>query len=337
MASVVNRINIYALQKGTTWGTAATFGVLDGFYPQSLSGLKLTRSNTPDKGAGMGFVRTSHQGPDQPVSPSFQILPYEDDTIALLLMAMIMGADTVTGAADPYTHTMEAQTLSDYFVSMGWNEDASQVKLLSSAIIESLEITADGDGRIVFNISLKGNTISDGAGTELDTVTYKAQDGVFKFSSLVLRMNAQGGAALASGDEITITDFRLKMTRPSDQVVPAGDSAIIQPKQGGFPEFELEFTIPRRDTSSETIYDAFKAETLQKADMVFSGSSASRELKIELPQVKIVSCESPRDEVITCKVSAQLQKASSTPTGMTTGILAPTAIWKTDIVTSPLA
>ena len=332
---VIKRINKFAMAKGTTWGTAPSLGVNNGFFPQGTpGGLSPNRPNAVDEGAGMALPKSSYLGVYDPSAPSFQIFPYEDSAIALFWMALMMGDDTVVGVADPYTHTMLFQDESNIFVGFGWDE-GSKVRLLPSAIMENFEIGVDGEGRIIFDATFKGSKITTGVGTELDTVTYKSINKTFLLRNTKLRINAQGGDALDADDEATLVDFKISKNRDSDSVVPAGSDYILQSKQGKFPKLTLTFAIPRIDALAETLYDAYLAETLQKADLIFSGSIADRELKLEYSQVKITKADNPHDEILACNIECDIEIASAAPTGMTN--LMPAAIWKTDVELSPLA
>jgi hypothetical protein len=226
------------------------------------------------------------------------------------------------------------QNESNYFVGFGWDE-GTKVRLLPSAAIENLEIGVDSEGRIIFDGTFKGSKITTGAGTELDTVTYKALNKAFLLRNTNLRINAQSDIALAVGDKVTLVDFKIAKNRDSDSVVPGGSDYILQPKQGKFPKLTLTFSIPRIDTLAETLYDAYLAETLQKADIVFSGSHVKRELKLEYSQVKITKADNPKDEVLACEIECEIEIASVAPAGMTN--LMPAAMWQTDVATSPLA
>ena len=246
---------------------------------------------------------------------------------------VVDGTVTWTCIAVLYTHTMLFQNESNYFVGFGWDE-GSKVRLLPSAIMENLEIGVDGEGRIVFDATFKGSKIETGAGTELDTVTYKAINKAFLLRNTVLRINAQSDIALAVDNKVTLVDFKITKNRDSDSVVPAGSDYILQSKQGKFPKLTLTFSIPRIDTLAETLYDAYLAETLQKADIIFSGSNADRGLSLEYSQVKIVKADNPHDEVLACNIECEIEIASTAPAGITN--LMPAAMWKTDIATSPL-
>ena len=394
---IIKRIHKFAMAKGsTTWGTAPSFGINNGFFPQGTpGGLSPNRPNAPDEGAGMALQKSSYLGVYDPTVPSFQIFPYEDDLTALHWLTLMMGNDTVLPAAAPadwaatttydladeakstvdngfwyecttagtsdgteptwpttigatvtdgsvvwtceailYTHTMLFQNESNHFVGFGWDE-GTKVRLLPSAIIENFEIGVDGEGRIVFDATFKGSKITTGTSTDLNTVTYKAINKAFLLRNTVLRINAQSGAALDADDKVTLVDFKITKNRDSDSVIPAGSDYILQPKQGKFPKLTLTFSIPRIDTAAETLYDAYLAETLQKADIVFSGSNADRELKLEYSQVKITKADNPHDEILACNIECELEVASIAPDGMAN--LMPAAIWKTDVATSPLA
>ena len=145
--------------------------------------------------------------------------------------------------------------------------------------------------------------------------------------NFTFRINGQSGDALDSGDDLEVSDFKISLARPSDSVIVSGGGYIAEPKEGGFPEFRVTFRIPRKNTVAKTLYTAITNGTLQKAEAIYGGSSASRELKFSFPQLFVESVVIPFEEVVYADVTLRVQKASAAPTGMT-GITMPTAAWQ---------
>lgn len=330
--SVIERLNVYGIAEGATWGTAVTVGVNNGIYFQSFDGFPMDSDQTVDKGAGMGQESNSVTGNDKPVEPSFVIWPYENDHTALFILALIMGADAITGAGDPYTHAMAFQDESGKFVSI-IGQEGTETKTIPSAVLQTLEITPNSTGIIEFKGKFHGNTVTVAGAT--GSVTYKANELPFLFKNLVMRINDQSGAGLAVGDAIEISDFKISIARPSKGDIVTGATTISAPNEGEFPTFLLEFKIPAKTADSVSLYTDYRAGTLKKLDMTFSGSGATRELLLDAPQVKLESVSNPHDDVISTTVMARLQKASAAPTGMTATV--PTFAWQNDESASVLA
>jgi hypothetical protein len=333
---VEKRRNTVAVKKAATWGTSETvLSTNTGLYAQSMSNFFLERPEIPDQGAGYGLETNSESGNDTPPAITWVNWPYEDDYNSLMFLAAIMGADTVTGAGDPYTHTMTAGEVGEIFFTWAW-ETGTEIKAIPSATINSLEIAPSGDGIYEWNCGGTANTVSLAGWTNLNPVTWKSQTGVWLFKNTTLRMNAQAGAGLASPtDDIAVTDLSIKFERPGDEVIVTGGSNIEQPVEGPFPPFMVEFTIPHKNAAGVTLWTAWEAQTLQKMDIVITGSSGDRSLTFQFPQIKLESVTDPFDEIIPVNVVCRQQVASAPPTGMS--VTAPTAIWLTDVDSSPIA
>lgn len=335
-----NRRNTFATAKGATWDTAPSFGANSVMYPQSISGLERDIVNVPNQGAGFGFIKNSVQGPDNPVMPNFSLELYETDFPTLLYTAVFFGDDTVTGAADPYTHTMEMQETSDYFVSLGY-EVASENRIVTSAIIESITETYEGDAGILTHAYVLKGTKSHTAGSILGSATAKTFASPFLMKNTTLWINNQAEGALDYTNEIEVTDLQISMTRPSDSIHATGNSVIMQPIQGAFPEMTISFKIPLNESStynpteSQNLYDDFVAGTAKKIEITNSGTTSDRERKLYLPEIFLTNVTEPTDETITVNVEGRIQVADSNPTGMAATV--PYIVWKTDVTTSPIA
>ena len=330
------RNNKYAFAEGSTWGTAVSLGALDGFYPQEgIDGGYLEYANAIDRGAGQGQECNSQLGNQLERDISMDLWAYENDNKALQILAGFFGEDTVTGAADPYSHAGDFQNESGKFFTFGFDE-ANNVQIIPSAKITDLTLMHDQDGILHFDVSAKADTVAVGGGTALDTVTYKAISQAFRLQDFVLRMNAQSGDALDADDKVGVVDFNVNLTRAVETFVTSNGSKISEPTEGAFPENIITFTIPLlSDTLAGTLESAYKNETAFKCDATWGGSTADRELVIEFPQIIITKFEKPQDEVTPAIIEARIQKASAAPTGMTSEYM--NYAWKCDESASVLA
>jgi hypothetical protein len=328
MGSELSRINKYGYKKASAWGTAVDMAAGDLFYPQSISGLDLKKKIAPEKGKGQGFESNSYTGPNDAMSVSFDEFIYQDGGIPLLLLAQIFGTDVVTGASDPYSHTMTAATTSGKFGTLVF-EEGSEVKAIPSLMPTGIKIAPNGDGIMSMNVSAIGNTVSIGAAEAISSGAYAAGEGElpFKLSGLTLRMNAMSGDALDSGDDLVVTDIELDLQRPATTEVVNGATTVSLPKEGGYPEWKLSFRIPAKDATSVALFTAYNADTAQKATLELAGTTGDHSLLFSFPRVMIESMENPHDDVISTRVVCRLQKAAAAPTGMT-GITYPTAVWE---------
>jgi hypothetical protein len=327
--SSLKRILKVGYVKATTWGTAMAntdFTSVDPLLVQELTGVETKRDIFPDESAGQGWEMNAVQGNDVPPTPSFTVYAYEDDEVGFLPLAQIYGADTVTNSLDPYTHTFVAQNEAGKFGTLAW-QTGTKVHYIPSFQPSGITVSSI-NGQIAFEVTGKGDKITqDSDGTYLDTLNAAVPGTPFKFKNLTFRINAESGDALDADDAVAVSDLKVTMVRGSDSVITSGGGTIIQPKEGSFPEFKLEFTIPRKSTTAETLYAAFLAETTQKADIIISGSSANDSLSFFFPRLKIEACDTPFEDVIAVNVVCRVQKASANPNGMDNAV--PYATWKT--------
>lgn len=328
MGSELSRVNKYGYKKATTWGVAVDMAAGDLFYPQSISGLDIKLKVTPDVGKGQGFETAAYVGGNDALSISFDVLLYQDGGAALLLLAQLFGTDVVTGASDPYTHTMTAGATSGKFGTLAF-EEGTEVKVVPSFMPTSGKIAPNGDGIMVLSVSGIGNKVSIANASAISSGTYGSGEALspFKLSGVTLRVNGQSGDALDSGDDLTVTDLEADFQRPADGVVVNGGTSISKPTEGGYPEFKVSFRIPAKDATAVALYAAYIAGTRQKATLTLAGTAADHELAFSLPQITLDSVENPHEDVISTRVTGRIQRALTAPTGMT-GITYPTAAWK---------
>lgn len=315
--SIITRILKWGIAKGSVWGTMPTLGAGDEMHPQSASGFNHSIPNSPDKGAGYGLLTNSVLGSEDLPVPSFSLYPYEDDDKFLLLLGAIFGSDVVSGVSDPYSHTMEMQNESTVFFGIGYQE-GDEVKRIPSVKFDNLSIEPNNDGIIEFSATGKGDTNEVGVATDLDSVTALAVIKPYLFKNLTMRINAQSDGALASPtDDLAITHFKIDMPRPSESSIESGSGNWNEPVQGEFPEWRLTFKIDKKNALAKTLHTAFLAGTLQKADLVFTGTTTNRTMTFEFPAMKIEKSNFERSTKVGVEFTCLLQRATSAPTGMT--------------------
>jgi hypothetical protein len=298
-----------------------------------LTGVETKKEVYADKSAGQGWEQNAIQGNDTPPTPSFTTYIYQDDAVSLLPLAQMYGADTVTNSLDPYTHTLIAQNEAGKFGTLAW-QTGTKCQYVGSFQPSGITISSI-DGQIGLQVTGKGDKISENAdGTLLDNLNAVTPGTPFKFKNLTFRINAEAAGALGSSDAVAVSDLKVTMTRGSDSVITSGGGTIIQPKEGDFPEWKIEATIPRKSTVAETMFAAFVAETTQKCDIVITGSTANDELAFYFPRLKIEKADSDFGDVIKMSLSFRVQKAASTPTGMAQAV--PYATMKTSTATTVL-
>lgn len=334
--SSLKRILKVGYVKAATWGTAIGASGYSGVDPlcvQELTGVETKKEMFPDQSAGQGWEQNAVQGNDVPPTPAFTVYAYQDDEVALLPLAQMYGADSVSNTLDPYTHTMIAQNEAGKFGTLAW-QTGTKCQYVNSFQPSGLTISSI-NGQIAYQVTGKGDAISENAdGTLLDNLNAVTPGTPFKFKNLTFRINAESAGALGSSDAVAVSDLKVTMTRGSDSVITSGGGTIIQPKEGDFPEWKLEFTVPRKSTIAETLFAAFVAETTQKADIIITGTTANDELAFYFPRLKIESADSAFEDVIKMSIVCRVQKSASAPTGMAQTV--PYATMKCAIATTVL-
>lgn len=323
--SVLKRMLKIAVAKATEWGTAEAVGAGDGLRALTISGMDRQINIAPDHSAGQQFEGFAHVGIDVTPNPAYTVLINENDDVAMLALAAILGDDVVSGGSDPYTHTMPFEDEGAVFLSL-YRQEGDEVKACASFKPTSVEQSFDGNGILQFSVSGIGNKITTAAADACDTVTFPTRSTAYTMDDTVFRINAQAGDALDADDAVEVADLVVTFGRESDTVLVTGGDAIVEPKDGAYPTCMMTFRIPRKNAMSKTLYTGMGAGTMFKGDITISGSSASRELLEQFPQLQVESCSNPDNDVIYTEVTLRGQKASAAPTGMTA--TKPTVAWK---------
>lgn len=316
--SILTRELKWAIKLGSTWNThPGAFAAGDQMLIMNSSGWQPDYPTIMTKASGQPRIVASQQKPQNQPAPSFTIWGYEADNIFLLLLGLYFGDDVVTGAGDPYTHTMEEQDSSDFFAAVNFQE-GDEVKGAASYMQTLLEIQPDTDGIIEFISSGIADLLDIFTSTYLDNATKTGINDPYEFDSAVFRINDQDGIALASGDEIKLVNWKISLPRPAKSIKESANDYWSLPKQNEHPEPVFEIELENKSAAAKALDADFRAKTMEKLDMTFSGTSADREVKIECPAARILtSTFDPEDRIITAKFSFALQKAQSAPTGMT--------------------
>ena len=198
-------------------------------------------------------------------------------------------------------------------------EECASVKVagmtIKGAVGKPLEFTFD----IIANDKITNSSVNT-AGT-FANVTIRETANRILYSMGVIRMNAQGGDALADGDKIYPADFELSLKRTMRGVYGvSGFNSIDEPTNDGLPECKLKLQFPRY--TANTYFTDFDAENRKKLDLVFTGVG-SRQFKLEFPNLKIASVDLPIEQgILKHPLEFDCLACDTAPTGMT-GITKP--------------
>ncbi len=304
MAAITGKSAIIAYEQTTsTWGTAVDAGAGDEVKVESMSPLIDPRDVIPDPSAGDTWHARIENGRKN-VAPEL-VIPLRWSGRLYSFIAQLMGLDTKTGSSDPYTHTIslvDAIDGSDNFGSLaGQLGPAAGELLFQWPTVKPVGFTIEGpDGSGYMKLTVR--TIADSLllgtdsgmnATDFDSVTHLTLDSVvppiIPFGNLRFRINAQGGAALAAGDNTRIKRFSLTFNRGFDREwvtrgAAANEWETHEPIENGVPEQTLQIELG--DLGALTWLEAFQDETEYKAEAYFA-YDADHDLKIEFPRLRL--------------------------------------------------
>jgi hypothetical protein len=188
----------------------------------------------------------------------------------------------------------------DIYFTMAWAKQVSVWEAVGLKV-RTMEITGNAQGNIVFNFGLIGSKLlrTGDAGIVNTTSTFTGitptvDPTLMTFDDCIIRMDAHG-AALTSADQINVSSFTLAFDNGlSDPEFPTpknGEDALytLEPLRNAKRTVTCSFTMPRYEADTE--FTAFKANTAQQIDIMFS--SGSNEFNIYLPNVRIFEPQVP--------------------------------------------
>lgn len=269
--------------------------------------------------------------------PDFSIdsLNCRYDGAWLLLLALWFGSASVAAVEnDAMTeigglHTFNIATNLDGIHGTIVADWVNAILELDIFKVSQIVLSAESGGRLDLSISGMGrrwrNDSTVNTSTEIATVTLEGPRENIMFDSLVARINAQSGDALASADEICINSFTLTLDRQLDGPVTTCDPPYRDEVVGPAPGWvgTIAFDIPRWQNTD--LQDAHVAGTVQKMDLRFTGSTLpdgdgdgtdDKEFNIDLPALTITGYEFSEQGTIGESITAELGRAGSTPSGM---------------------
>lgn len=319
-----------AVVQASTWGTAAAVGEGNGLLvPNDGNPMpKLTYSATD--AIGQVVPQDGDFGAEEPCE--FEIpfdgkcgLQYAPGGIGSLIAGLFgtSAAPDQQEATAAYKHVFTwANEMTDFFTFAC--ERPGAIREVTSLVPKKLTLKV-GDGKVQGSIAVIGNRcIADSAvntATQLDAVTPESTANFVKAQHGVLRMNAQSGDALDSGDIIEVSDFTIEYERTVEGKMSLGGSYMSQPREGT-PKWSLKITLPYATAAAMAYETTFRAKTAQKMDLVFTGGTAAGaynySLTLGFPRLKFVSApDAPLEDIMKAGLSFIVEEAAAAPNGMT--------------------
>ncbi len=346
-----DRETIVALGNTTTWGTAGTVGALTGIIPAGLPRITLDGTVVPDKGIA-NWVELQYQDMIAHLVETTWNIPVRREGAQWLFWAHLFGDDTKTGASTPWTHTFNWLSESALFTTMAAEINNADIIEWQTIKTMAINVEPDGEGFLNHVVNIRGDTINIAGdatsdGTAFDAVTYKTKTLRVPFRETKVRINAQGGAALApgGGDDVQVNNFSLAINRnlvPEEVTRGASTGVeyqIEQPLQTDYSTIIFGFDV--RDYTTIALLDDFKDQTQYKADLNWAKTvtTAFTHL-IELGALAPIPAEAAIEagQRIPLTRNFQALQPQSTPTGMATGnIIHSTLVDNNDVTYETLA
>lgn len=334
-------------EQGSAWGTEVALGANDGLWPESLdvarANLRLFEdpSLTGNPNMNKGDVgERSFEGT--------LVLPWRYGYGCPKLAALMLGTAETPAGGGPYTHALPFADRLTKFLTLAWsvvqNSSTTRYDSVPSAMIEEITFLAErGEpGRITAR--LLGCAMLRDAGTngssQIAALTQPDQRQPVLGTDGVVRLNAQGGGSLGSGDvlkpDMVAISIRRVLSRDWKMDSALG-TQMSQPVEVDRPEIRLELGFPGLGgagsfaSDPDEFMDAFEAETEKKADVTFTLDSNNIWL-FQLPRLQVVE-QPPRHVPNTGRYPHRVVMrglvATAAPTGMS-GITQPVVLTVTD-------
>ena len=336
--AIFGKDSTFGITVTTTWGTAGTVGANDGFYPVSIDPVILKGDVNIDDASG--FSRKSQYDLIQDnANQTIQVECRWNGLLEWIALAHWMGDSTKTGpTGNVYTNTMNYQqlsTLAQKGFTIAWRLDSSDnnsIGEVPSAKAQSIELSPN-NGFWNMTINTIGSTIyqaGDGNitadSTAIGNITYRTSVQRMKFKANPLRVNAQAGGALASGDIVAdVSNVSIGLDRPTDEMkdvllnstTPRQNAEPIQTDHSivtlAYDVKSYDFTTHRSDLDNATEYKADLVQTQTIGSDAHSLTFEFGRLVTIDPQVAV-----ERGGRIGMSQSFEAIKPASTPTGMST-------------------
>lgn len=287
MAKAKGYQSIVGWRKATTWGTAVACGALHGLEVLSID-VAGNRDIVSDMSiTGTVSQREGDKGNIQVNGSIVAPLRYENFH---RILAALMGTAGVPAVVDTSArrHLLKvAPTTDGIFHTLAYEilKDTTIFEFNTAKVVGvSLKITIPG--RIEATARIVAHDFTDASAinttTTIDTITQSANLEIAQARQCVIRMNAQGGAGLASTDAVFCTGLELNLERPleADFTTEFGDrSSEPMPPSGGDPFFKVsgKLSFSQYQTGSPGQNAAFvmeqQARTLKKMDITLTGDN----------------------------------------------------------------
>jgi hypothetical protein len=322
----VKKLMAAGAKKAATWGTAVAVGATDGLLLKGDGGLERKQPYIAAKELDTPFVQVGDLGAVEPVdfAPSFT-MRYDPGAIGVLLAQLFgtAGAPTKQGVTSAYKHTIKWADSNSGKFSTFVVERPGKILEVPSAKPYKFSF-GFSDGVLDCSIGLRGNNLIDNSvvnqATQVDALTYADRKNRIFFKQLTAKMNDQTGGALTAETALPLSICSGDIERALDAPFAAGSETMSEPEDGPHPSGTLKLDFLRANAATQAFFSKFTGETLQKLSLSFVGAVIETtyhfEFNLVFPQARIISYNSPLDDIIPVTVELAIEEAGTKPTGM---------------------
>lgn len=351
----VTKVGVNIATSGS-WGTGAAVatavGAGDGHYVRDDLGIQLKVRYSDDDTAAQNFIGSVQTAATDAITAAIPTYLHYADAWQNVLWALTMGtggtSPTQLSTSTAYTNTFEPATNKTGRYATIVRDKSQYVSEVPGAKFTGFELRAGDGGRMEIDWKFIGNTEKSDStintATQVSALTFPTQGLRAFFDDLVFRVNAQAGGALGASDALKITSLKVMMSQPLDIKFVGGQATIIEPEESGFPDFMIDVTFARFDSTTDDFFTAHRDNTAYKADLTLTGplitGSTYYGLLFQFPNIYVPEYAAPiPGGAGQVAPTAKFRALSTTtaPTGMT-GVTVPMRIVTTGIsTTNPFA
>lgn len=287
-----------AVKKAATWNTAVACGANDGVVLLPTS-IKRDATFEIDDSMGRLFSIDGIPGPVKVEGDAPAYLRYDSLDLLFAMYMGTAGAPTLLGSG-AYSYTYKVKTLLDGLFFTLVKNMKNYIDEYPSCKVTGFTIKGDVGKplQVTFNLICVNKVVSSTVNTlaTFTNVTFFEEQNRINFTDGVIRINAQSGAALGSGDTVYPAAFEVSSKRKlageytAQYKTPTVNQELIdEPAGDGIMETTLKLTFPRH-TSSAYLADII-SDARKKMDMTFTGALIGgtyyRLFKLQFPNLQL--------------------------------------------------
>ena len=339
MAIISTDLTKIGFKRETTFGTGIS--VASGFYLYGRATLEDSRAVIKSDDIGFAGKQTQQVFGVNTVNLTITCdLAFNQCWVALAasLFGTEANAVEVTGGQGDYRHDIDLADNPSFFWTVAWLHEDDRISEVYSFKPASMTMSGSSNdkGTVTFAGPCSRTNETGSAGVAntsaiINALTPRAyQTGVLNGTNSFFRINADGGAGLAVGDNKELLNYSFTLTRPMDSLFPlraANSIYTVEPQGLGDIEGTLDFQLSSNDEATFDFLAGWRAGTTYKAELFFDGAQiaagVNRSIRLLMPLLQSNGqrpegfSPSAKNQRMLGKMMFRTFKRSAAPTGMT--------------------